>query len=279
MRTIHCIIATLLFTTLLLGTALAEPDLQDDDPYNMTPEYTAVPYDVDGTAMEGRLFQTTDSGPRPAVLICHAWMGIRDNEMDYARALSQMGYVVFCGDMYGVDVHPDTPEAAGAAAGAVRGDRKLFRRRMNAALDILKAQPNVDPKRCAAIGFCFGGTGVLELARSGADISCVVSFHGGLDASDPALPCDIKCKVLALHGADDPHVKAEDLAAFEQQMRDNKVDWQLVKYGGAVHAFTDKAAGSDPSKGAAYNEAAAKRAFGAMLMLFEEDIAPGFSFS
>ncbi|MCC7479606.1 dienelactone hydrolase family protein [bacterium] len=277
MRTIHCILATLLFTALLATAALAEPEMADDT-FNNAMNGEAVAYSVDGTAMEGLLFLTTDSGPRPAVLICHAWMGIGENEKQYARALSQMGYVVFCGDMYGVDVRPKNPEEARAATGPVRGNRTLFRRRMNAALDILKGQPNVDPARCAAIGFCFGGTGVLELARSGAEINCVVSFHGGLDASDPALPVDVKCKVLVLHGADDPFVAAEDLAAFEQQMREHKVDWQLYKYGGAVHAFTEEGAGNDPSKGAAYDEKAAKRAFAAMLMIFEEEIAPGFRF-
>ena len=117
---------------------------------------------------------------------------------------------------------------------------------------------------------------MLELARSGADVASVVSFHGGLDASDASLPVDIRCKVLALHGADDPHVSAENLAAFEEQMRTSGADWQLIKYGGAVHSFTDRGAGNDPSKGAAYNESAAKRSFMHMLQLFEEDIAPGF---
>lgn len=279
MRTIHCLLATLMFSALLITAAQAEPDVQDDDPYNIDPEYTTVAYDVDGTACEGLLFEADGSGMRPAVLICHAWMGIGDNEKDYARALSQMGYVVFCADNYGVATRPTGPAEAGAAAGALRGDRAVYRQRTNAALAVLKSQPNVDQTRCAAIGFCLGGTGVLELARSGAELDCVVSFHGGLDASDPALPCVIKCTVLALHGADDPHVNPEDLAAFEQQMREHKVDWELVKYGGAVHAFTEQGAGDDPSKGAAYNEAAAKRAFGAMIYLFEERIAPGFSFS
>lgn len=268
MRTSTILIATLLFTALLFTAALAE------DSMGLAAPTKVIDYDVDGTACQGQLYLPAGNGPFPGVLICHAWMGIRDNEQEFATRLSSMGYAVFCGDMYGVDVHPDSPDAAGKAAGAVRGDRALFRRRMNAALDILKSQPGVDTSRLAAIGFCFGGTGVLELARSGADVQCVVSFHGGLDASDAALPCEIHCKVLACHGADDPHVTDENVAAFEKQMRDNKVDWQLIKYGGAVHAFTDKDAGDDANKGAAYNADAARRSFQAMLDLFSETIDP-----
>ena len=121
----------------------------------------------------------------------------------------------------------------------------------------------------AAIGYCFGGTGVIELARSGANIAGVVSFHGGLDSPVPADGGNIKCKVLACHGADDPFVKPEDLAAFEKEMRDHQVDWQLIKYGGAVHSFTQKMAGDDPSKGAAYNAQADERSWTHMLDFFK----------
>ncbi|HEY6007814.1 MAG TPA: dienelactone hydrolase family protein, partial [Geobacteraceae bacterium] len=127
-----------------------------------------------------------------------------------------------------------------------------------------------DPARLAAIGFCFGGTTVLELARSGVDLAGVVSFHGGLDTPNPADATRIKGKVLALHGADDPFVPHADVAAFEKEMRSAGVDWQLNIYGGAVHSFTNPASGNDPSKGAAYKEKAERRSWHAMRQFFRE---------
>ena len=134
----------------------------------------------------------------------------------------------------------------------------------------MKKTELVDPKRVAAIGYCFGGTTVIELARSGAELNGVVSFHGGLDSPTPADGKNIKCPILACHGADDPFEKPEDLAAFEKEMRDAKVDWRLIKYGGAVHAFTQPMAGNDNSKGAAYNEKADKRSWEDMKLFFAE---------
>jgi dienelactone hydrolase len=145
-----------------------------------------------------------------------------------------------------------------------------LRARVNAGLDALRRQPLVDPKRIAAIGYCFGGTTVIELARSSADISGVVCFHGGLDSPTPADGKNIKCKVLVCHGADDPFSSPQDIAAFENEMRQGGVDWQLIKYGGAVHSFTQPNAGNDNSKGAAYNEKADKRSWEAMKQFFAE---------
>jgi dienelactone hydrolase len=145
-----------------------------------------------------------------------------------------------------------------------------LRARVNAGLDVLKKNKLVDTKRVAAIGYCFGGTTVIELARSGADIAGVVSFHGGLDSPTPADGKNIKCKILACHGADDPFETPADLAAFEKELRDAKVDWRLIKYGGAVHSFTQPMAGNDNSKGAAYNEKADKRSWADMKQFFAE---------
>jgi dienelactone hydrolase len=160
-------------------------------------------------------------------------------------------------------VRPSAAEA-GKISGLYKNDRPLFRRRLRAGLEVLKKQQGVDPKRLSAIGYCFGGTGVLELARSGAEVKSVVSFHGGLDSPTPADAKNIKGSVLALHGAEDPYVPEAQVKQFEDEMRGAGVDWQLVKYAKAVHAFTEPEAGNDPSKGAAYNELAAKRSWIAM---------------
>jgi len=206
---------------------------------------------------------------RPGVLIVHQWKGVTDNEKKRAAMLAGLGYVAFCADIYGKGIRPPTPTEAGAEAGKYKSDRALLRARVNAGLAVLRKNEFVDASRIAAIGYCFGGTTVIELARSGADIAGVVSFHGGLDSPTPADGKNIKCKVLACHGADDPFVAAKDLAAFENEMRDGGADWQLVQYGGAVHSFTDwNADGS--MKGAQYNEKADKRSWEVMKQFFGE---------
>ena len=230
-----------------------------------------VEYKQSDTTLEGFVaYDDAIKGARPGVLVVHQWMGLTDYEKHRAEMLAQLGYVAFCADIYGKVVRPQNPAEAGTLAGKYKNDRRLLRARVNAGLDALRQQPLADPKRLAAIGYCFGGTTVLELARSGADIAGVVSFHGGLDAPDPADGKNVKCKVLALAGADDPFQKPEDLAAFEKEMRDAKVDWQIEFYGGAVHAFTQPMAGNDNSKGAAYNEKADKRSWEAMKQFFAE---------
>jgi dienelactone hydrolase len=209
-------------------------------------------------------------GKRPGVLVVHQWKGLGYYEKKRAEMLAKLGYNVFAADIYGKGIRPQTPQEAGAEAGKYKGDRALLRARAQAALDVLLKQELTDPARVAAIGYCFGGTTVLELARSGADIAAVVSFHGGLGTPTPADAKNIRAKILALHGADDPNVPPKEVAAFEQEMREAKVDWQLVAYGGAVHSFTDWNAGSDNSKGAAYNERADRRSWEAMKQFFAE---------
>lgn len=217
-----------------------------------------VPYEAGGIEFEGWSACNDESAAkRPAVLIIHQWTGVSDNEKMRARMLAELGYNVFCADVYGKGVRPQPP-AAGAEAGKYKKDRALLRERVNAALQVLLKDPRTDTSRVACMGYCFGGTASIEAARSGAHFKGVVSFHGGLDSPAPEDGRNIKGKVLALHGADDPFVPAADIAAFEKEMKDAGVDYQLVSYPGAVHAFTQKAAGNDNSKGAAYNEAADK---------------------
>ncbi len=195
------------------------------------------------------------SGKRPGVLVVHQWTGISDHEKEAARKLAALGYNVLVADIYGKGIRPQPP-AAGKEAGKYKGDRPLLRARVNAALDVLSRDARTDAAKLAATGYCFGGTTVIELARSGAKVKGVVSFHGGLDSPTPADGKNIPAKVLALHGAEDPYVPAKDVAAFEAEMKASGVEYVLIKYLGAVHSFTHKAAGSDTSKGAAYNATA-----------------------
>lgn len=231
-----------------------------------------VAYQQGDTDLQGLLVQTPPSEPgkRPGVLICHQWMGLTDYEEKRAEMLAELGYVVFALDIYGKDVRPADRGEAAETAGAYKDDRELLRARANAGLKILQDQPNVDKSKIAVIGYCFGGTTALELARSGADVAGVVSFHGGLSTPDPKLAEQIQAKVLALHGAVDPHVPVDEVLAFGKEMVDADVDWQFNSYGDAVHSFTQWHAGDDPSTGSAYNESADKRSWQAMKSFFAE---------
>jgi len=229
-----------------------------------------IDYQQGDKALQGVLvWDDAVSGQRPGVLVVHQWFGLTDYEKHRAEMLARLGYVAFCADIYGKDERPKNVSEAGAEAGKFKANRALLRDRVTAGLAQLKKSEFVDAHRVAAIGYCFGGTAVIELARSGADVSGIVSFHGGLDSPTPADGKNIKCPLLICHGADDPFEKPEDLAAFENEMRDAKVDWRLIMYGGAVHAFTQPDPGfSNP--GARYNEKADKRSWEDMKLFFAE---------
>lgn len=234
-------------------------------------KFETIEYKAGETTCEGMLvWDDKLSARRPGVLIAHQWKGLTDYEKKRAEMLAQLGYAVFCADVYGKGVRATNPKDAGALASKYKGDRPLLRERINAALATFRKQASVKPEQVAAIGYCFGGTTVLELARSGADVKGVVSFHGGLGSPTPADARNIKTKVLVLHGADDPNVPPAEVESFAKEMRDAKVDWQLVAYGNAVHSFTDWNAGDDNSKGVAYNKAADERSWQAMKDFFGE---------
>ena len=204
-----------------------------------------------------------------AVLLLPAWMGIDNNAKENAAELAKLGYLTFVADIYGVDKRPTNPSEAGKLAGFYKTNIKEYQKRIQLALNELIKQ-GANPDKIAVIGYCFGGTGAIEAARTNMNVRGVVSFHGGLgrDASRTIEP--IKTKVLVLHGADDFYVPETEIKAFQDEMRTAKADWQMVYYANSVHAFTHKDAGNDNSKGAAYNEKAAMRSWEAMKDFFAE---------
>lgn len=230
-----------------------------------------IEYQHGDKMLEGYLaYDDSVKEKRPGVLIVHEWWGHNPYVRKRAEQLAASGYVAFALDMYGKGVLAKTPEEAAALAGQFKNDPQLLRGRAGAGLAVLQRHAAVDPQRVAAIGYCFGGTTALELARSGAPLAGVVSFHGGLKTPNPSDAKNIKGRVLVLHGADDPLVPEPEVSAFAKEMRDAKVDWQMVSYGGAVHSFTNPDAGNDPKRGVAYDERADRRSYFAMLVFFNE---------
>jgi dienelactone hydrolase len=230
-----------------------------------------IEYTHEGKTFKGYLvYDDVTLGVRPGILVVHEWWGLNDYIRGRADQLARKGYVVLAADMYGDGAVTTDPKEAAKRAGPLREDRSLMRERAKAALEVLKKHDLAEPGKIAAIGYCFGGTVVLELARSGADVSGVASFHGILDTPNPEDAGNIKSRVLVLHGSDDPSVPFEQLAAFMEEMRRGGVDWQVDIYGGAVHAFTNPAAGRDKTKGVAYNEKADRRSWEALTVFLRD---------
>lgn len=237
-------------------------------PASAAPKARTVEYTQDTVTLQGVLVADPAGGKagaggkvgRPGILLFSDWMGVSDEARSKAESIARLGYVVLVADIYGKGKNPKDQKEAGALAGIYKSDRALMRQRAEAGLRQLLAEPGVDTTRLAAMGYCFGGTVALELARTGAPLDGVVSVHGNLDTPDPAMAKNIKGRVLVLHGADDPFVPPEQVRNFQDEMRGAGADWSMVYYGGAVHSFTNPKAGNDPSKGAAYNAAADARA-------------------
>ncbi|MEM9690191.1 MAG: dienelactone hydrolase family protein [Pseudomonadota bacterium] len=213
------------------------------------------------TPLEGYFASNTASGAA-GVLVCHTWAGQGDFENGVADKLSKLGYAALAADVYGKGVRGSNPEENAALLQPMLDDRALLLRRLRAGIECLRAQPEVDAERIAVIGFCFGGLCALDVARSGTQVSGVVSFHGLLHAPNLE-PGSVTAKVLALHGWDDPLATPEDALAFAAEMTALDADWQLHAYGGTVHAFTNPNA-DDGASGMLYSESATTRAFRSM---------------
>jgi dienelactone hydrolase len=206
---------------------------------------------------------------KAGVLILPAWMGIDDHAKTTAERLGALGYQAFVADIYGEGNYPKDQKSAGAQAGYYKSHREEYRKRIRLATEQLVLN-GADPKRIVVIGYCFGGTGALEAARANMPVKGVVSFHGGLSRDTTKVIANIQPKILVCHGADDFYESLPEQEAFKQEMRDANADWQMVYYANAVHSFTDPNAGSDNSKGAAYNEKAATRSWQHMLDFLDE---------
>ncbi|WP_285137504.1 dienelactone hydrolase family protein [Microbacterium sp. lyk4-40-TSB-66] len=228
-----------------------------------------VEYAADGVAYRGYLARPGEEGRHPGILVVHDWLGVTDYVRMRCDMLARLGYVAFAADVFGADVRP-TPEEAPAVAGRFYQDRPLWRKRLGEAFDRLRAESSVDAGRTAAIGYCFGGSSVLELARTGAAVDAVVSFHGGLSTGPAGEAERITAKLLVLHGAADPVAPDDAMIAFENDLRTAPaVDWQLVSYANAMHAFTLPDADA-PEQGAQFQATAERRSWTAMKTFLAE---------
>ena len=232
-------------------------------------ETAEVDYEVDGVACRGFTAAPAGDGPFPAVLVLHDWTGVGDYVRMRCEMLARLGYVAFAGDVYGAEVRPGQAEAAGVAGGYY-ADPALFATRVVGAFEQMVSDPRADPARTAAIGYCFGGAAALLLARTGADVAAVTSFHGGLQAGFGGDASAITAKLQILTGAADPLVDADAVRAYEADLASApEVDWQLTSYAGAMHAFTLPDANA-PDHGAQYQPRAEARSWQAMKTFLTE---------
>jgi len=230
-----------------------------------------VEYKHGETILQGSLsYDDKIRGKRPGIIVVHEWWGFGPYAQGRAEQLAKLGYIAFAIDMYGKGIRALNHQQAAGLSNIYRSDRHLMRERALEGLKILKNHKLTKKKKIAAIGYCFGGTTALEMARAGYDLKGVVTFHGGLQTPHPEDAKNIKGRILVLHGADEQFVSAEEVATFQDEMRKGQVDWQMIYYGGAVHSFTVPSAGDDPSQGTAYNEKADKRSWKTMKSFFNE---------
>lgn len=253
-----------LLGVLLMSTSLAHAAVQTREiPYQSADGSTLIGYYAWDDAIEG---------PRPAVVVVHEWWGLNDYAKRRARDLAALGYSALAIDMYGQGRNTEHPEDAKAFAQAASADAAVARGRFLAGLELLKQQPQSDAGKLAAIGYCFGGRVVLDMARQGVALAGVVSFHGALRTTTPATPGSVKARVLVAHGAADSFISAEDIATFKQEMQQAGVDYRFHSYPDAKHSFTNPDAGSHATHGldVAYNRDADQHSWADMQAFFRE---------
>lgn len=233
-----------------------------------------ITYHDGQTALQGFLaWNDAIDGKRPGVLVVHEWWGLNDYARSRAKQLARLGYVAFALDMYGEGKVTEHPQEAGEWAGVIRRNVAKWQKRAMAGLDVLRQQETVDQRRLAAIGYCFGGATVCQLAYSGANLNGVVSFHGSLPVPEPGPASPINAKMLICHGAADNFVPDAQVAKFQSALEQAGVDWQMIHYSGAKHSFTNPGADKRGIDGLRYNKAADVRSWQHMQTFFDEIFA------
>lgn len=232
-----------------------------------------VTYKAGDTECRGYLaWDDAVAGPRPGVLVVHEWWGLNDYARKRTEELAKLGYVAFAADIYGAGKTTTHPEDAGKMAGEVRANVDAWRTRAQAALDVLKYQPQCDKEKLAAIGYCFGGATALQLAYTGADLDAIVTFHGALPAATPEEAKQIKAELQINHGADDPMIDADAVAAFKKPLDEAGIKYEFIAYPGAVHSFTVPTADEVGIPGIKYNKDADEKSWQAMQELFQKKL-------
>lgn len=250
-----------LFLSLIAGTVQAEIQTKQID------------YKVGDTTCKGFLaWDNAIEGKRPGVLVVHEWWGLNDYAKQRTEELAKLGYVAFAADMYGDGRTTEHPADAGKMAGEVRANVDNWRKRAEAAIEVLKEQPQCDSEKLAAIGYCFGGSTALQLAYTGADLDAVSTFHAALPAATAEEAKQIKAELQINHGADDPMVNAEAVAGFKKPLEETEVKYEVIQYPGAVHSFTVPGADKVGIPGIAYNKDADEKSWKAMQDLFERTL-------
>jgi dienelactone hydrolase len=250
--------ATPLF--LFLIAALAHAEIQTK----------TIPYKAGDTECQGYLaWDDAIEGPRPGVLVVHEWWGLNDYARKRTEELAKLGYVAFAADIYGEGKTTTHPADAGKMAGEVRANVEEWRMRAQAALDVLKSQPECDKEKLAAIGYCFGGATALQLAYTGADLDAVATFHGALPPAKPEEAKQIKAELQINHGADDPMIGPDAVAAFKKPLDEADVKYEFIAYPDAVHSFTVPTADEVGLPGIKYNKEADEKSWQAMQDLFQ----------
>jgi dienelactone hydrolase len=232
-----------------------------------------IEYEINGIRFEGAIALDALRGEQlPVVLVCHGWEGRSDAQVDCARALAGLGYIGFACDMYGKGIRGDLSADNSALIAPFLNDRAMLRERLIGTVKAVRSLPEVNPNKVAAIGFCFGGLCVLDLARSGIDVRGVASFHGLFGKPEGLPTAPIKTKIIAFHGWDDPMVPPSDVVALGSELTQAGADWQIHAYGGTMHAFMAVGA-NRPEVGIQYNERSARRAWGSLETFLVEAFA------